>query len=52
MSLGSYPFFGPEGYGAHLVLRSANDAELKATVAELLKALSSAGIANAAEVEG
>jgi molybdenum cofactor synthesis domain-containing protein len=52
MSLGSYPFFGPEGYGAHLVLRGANAPELEAAVAELLKALSSAGIANAAEVEG
>ena len=52
MSLGSYPFFGPEGYGAHLVLRGADAAELEATIAELLRALSSAGIANAAEVAG
>jgi molybdenum cofactor synthesis domain-containing protein len=52
MSLGSYPFFGPEGYGAHLVLRSANAVELEATVGELLRALNAAGIANAAEVEG
>jgi molybdopterin-biosynthesis enzyme MoeA-like protein len=52
MSLGSYPFFGPEGYGANLVLRGANAEELGATVRELIAALEAAGIGDVREVEG
>jgi molybdenum cofactor synthesis domain-containing protein len=52
MSLGSYPFFGPEGYGSNLVLRGADAAELEATVAELIAALKAAGIDKLAEVKG
>lgn len=44
MSLGSYPFFGPEGYGSNLVLRARDPAELEAAVAELKTALADAGI--------
>ncbi len=44
MSLGSYPFFGPEGYGSNLVLRGRDPAELDATVEELAAALRAAGI--------
>jgi molybdenum cofactor synthesis domain-containing protein len=51
MSLGSYPFFGPEGYGSNLVLRGRDPAELAATVGELIAALKGAGIANVREVE-
>jgi molybdenum cofactor synthesis domain-containing protein len=52
MSLGSYPFFGPEGYGSNLVLRGRDPAELESTVGELIGALEAAGIENVAEVEG
>ena len=44
MSLGSYPFFGPDGYGSNLVLRGRDPAELNTTVDELVAALTAAGI--------
>jgi molybdenum cofactor synthesis domain-containing protein len=50
MSLGSYPFFTPEGYGSNLVLRGREPAEVEAVVAELIAALEAAGIAGAREV--
>jgi len=46
MSLGSYPFFGPEGYGSNLVLRGRDPGELALAVAELIAALTTAGIGN------
>jgi molybdopterin-biosynthesis enzyme MoeA-like protein len=52
MSLGSYPFFGPEGYGSNLVLRGRDAEELEATVAELITALKTADIGDVREVEG
>ena len=52
MSLGSYPFFSPEGYGSNLVLRGRDAGELASTVGELIAALNAAGIGNAVEVEG
>jgi molybdenum cofactor synthesis domain-containing protein len=52
MSLGSYPFFGQEGVGAHLVLRARDAAELTAAVDELTAALVAAGVVGAVEVEG
>jgi molybdenum cofactor synthesis domain-containing protein len=45
LSLGSYPFFGPDGSGSNLVLRGRDAGELDATVAELVAALEAAGIA-------
>ena len=51
MSLGSYPFFGPEGYGSNLVLRGRDAGELAATVGELIAALQAAGVGNVVEVE-
>ena len=50
MSLGSYPFFGPEGYGSNLVLRGRDPAELEATIAELIAALAAEGVENAREI--
>lgn len=50
MSLGSYPFFGPEGYGANLVLRGRDPAEVAAAVGELIAALEAAGVPGAREV--
>jgi len=52
MSLGSYPFFGPDGFGSNLVLRSRDVDELAAAVAELTAALKGAGIEKVREVEG
>jgi molybdenum cofactor synthesis domain-containing protein len=49
MSLGSYPFYGEGGYGSNLVLRGRDAAEVEATVAELIAALTEAGVANARE---
>jgi molybdenum cofactor synthesis domain-containing protein len=51
MSLGSYPFFGQEGYGSNLVLRGRDAAEVTATVAELIEVLKAAGIADVREVD-
>jgi molybdenum cofactor synthesis domain-containing protein len=45
LSLGSYPFFGPEGYGSNLVIRGRDAGELEAVVVELVAALLGAGIA-------
>ena len=42
-SLGSYPFYGPEGYGSNLVIRGRDEAEVEATVLELLEALKDIG---------
>ena len=51
MSLGSYPFFGAEGYGSNLVLRSRDAVQLGAVVDELISALKGVGIENVREVE-
>ena len=44
LSLGSYPFFGPDGYGSSLVIRGRDPAEVDAVVIELTAALKAAGI--------
>lgn len=44
LSLGSYPFFGPEGYGSNLVIRGRDAVEVEATVAELVAALKAIGV--------
>ncbi|HVI34003.1 competence/damage-inducible protein A [Phenylobacterium sp.] len=51
LSLGSYPFFTPEGYGSNLVLRGRDPAVLEAVAGELIAALREAGIERAFEVE-
>jgi molybdenum cofactor synthesis domain-containing protein len=51
MSLGSYPFYGQDGYGSNLVLRGRDAAEVASTVTELIEVLEAAGIANVREVE-
>jgi molybdenum cofactor synthesis domain-containing protein len=51
MSLGSYPFFGPEGYGSNLVLRGRDAGEVAQVVDELIAALKGAGIDNVREIE-
>jgi molybdenum cofactor synthesis domain-containing protein len=52
LSLGSYPFFSPEGYGSNLVIRGRDPAEVEATIAELVEALHGAGVSQITEVEG
>ena len=44
MSLGSYPFFTPDGYGANLVVRGRDPAAVDAVVDELRRALEAAGV--------
>ncbi|HYG25619.1 MAG TPA: competence/damage-inducible protein A [Caulobacteraceae bacterium] len=51
LSLGSYPFFSPEGYGSNLVIRGRDEGEVAATVGELTDALRAAGVAQITEVE-
>ena len=51
LSLGSYPFFGPDGYGSNLVLRGRDPAQLGEVVEELIVALRQAGIDNVREIE-
>ena len=51
MSLGSYPFFGAEGYGSNLVVRSRDAEALGGAVAELIAALRGAGIDNIREID-
>ena len=51
MSLGSYPFYGADGYGSNLVLRARDPEALGGVVLELIAALKSAGIENVQDVE-
>jgi molybdenum cofactor synthesis domain-containing protein len=51
LSLGSYPFFTPEGYGSNLVIRGRNAEEVEATVAELILALADIGAKSIARVD-
>jgi molybdopterin-biosynthesis enzyme MoeA-like protein len=51
LSLGSYPFFGPEGYGSNLVLRGRDAEELEAVISELISALKGAGIEQVREID-
>jgi molybdenum cofactor synthesis domain-containing protein len=43
LSLGSYPFFGPEGFGSNLVIRGRDADEVAAVVEELVTALAGVG---------
>lgn len=45
LSLGSYPFFGPDGYGSSLVIRGRDPEEVDATAQELAAALRGLGVA-------
>jgi molybdenum cofactor synthesis domain-containing protein len=51
MSMGSYPFFTPEGYGSNLVVRSRDAEALGGAVQALIAALNEAGIANVREID-
>jgi len=51
LSLGSYPFFGPEGYGSNLVIRGRDADEVAATVELLVAALAKVGANSVTRVE-
>jgi molybdenum cofactor synthesis domain-containing protein len=48
LSLGSYPFFGPDGFGSNLVLRGPDAVQLQVVVDELVAALNGAGVGRVA----
>ena len=52
LSLGSYPFFGPEGFGSNLVVRGRDEAEVSATVEELIGVLDGVGAKAILRVDG
>jgi molybdopterin-biosynthesis enzyme MoeA-like protein len=51
LALGSYPFFGEGGYGANLVVRGRDEAEVEATIEALLAAMQGVGARSVARVE-
>ena len=51
LSLGSYPFFSADGYGANLVIRGRDEGEVAATVDELVTALEAVGVTNITRVD-
>jgi molybdenum cofactor synthesis domain-containing protein len=51
LSLGSYPFFWPDGYGSSLVVRGRDAGEVDAVVVELVAALRAAGVQTIRPVE-
>ncbi|HTI66239.1 MAG TPA: molybdopterin-binding protein [Caulobacteraceae bacterium] len=52
LSLGSYPFYGPAGFGANLVVRGRDAAAVEAAVGVLVETLAAAGIAAVRQEEG
>lgn len=51
LSLGSYPFYGVDGFGTNLVIRGRDPEEVEATLTELTDVLRAAGIANLQIIE-
>jgi molybdopterin-biosynthesis enzyme MoeA-like protein len=51
LSLGSYPFFGPDGFGSNLVVRGRDEGEVAATVEELIGVLGEVGAKSITRVE-
>ncbi|PVM84887.1 competence/damage-inducible protein A [Caulobacter endophyticus] len=52
LSIGSYPFFAPpDVYGASLVIRGRDPAEVEAAAVELEKSLADLGVSNVARLE-
>jgi molybdopterin-biosynthesis enzyme MoeA-like protein len=43
LSLGSYPFYGPQGYGSNLVVRGRDGEAVERIVTELIEALADVG---------
>ena len=51
LSLGSYPFFGPQGYGSNLVVRGRDGAAVDKTVEALIAALADIGAKSITRVD-
>jgi molybdenum cofactor synthesis domain-containing protein len=51
LSLGSYPFFGADGYGSNLVVRGRDPAEVESTAKALIEALGAVGAKSITLVE-
>ena len=51
LSLGSYPFFGADGFGSNLVVRGRDAEEVSATVDELIAVLQDVGAKTITKVE-
>ena len=51
LSLGSYPFFGPQGYGSNLVVRGRDGELVEKTVEDLMEALADIGAKSISRVE-
>ena len=51
LSIGSYPFFGPQGYGSNLVVRGRDGELVEQTVDELIAALADIGAKTIARVD-
>ena len=52
VSFGSYPWFSPEGYGLHLVARSADPVALEKAGADMAKLIRDAGAEPEVVAEG
>jgi molybdenum cofactor synthesis domain-containing protein len=51
LSIGSYPFYGPQGYGSNLVVRGRDGEIVERTVEDLIAALADIGAKSIARVE-
>ena len=51
LSLGSYPFYGQDGFGTNLVIRGRDADEVEATLTELISVLREAGVGSLQVVE-
>ena len=51
LSIGSYPFFGPQGYGSNLVVRGRDGPGVEKTVDELIAVLADIGAKSIARVD-
>ena len=51
LSIGSYPFFGPQGYGSNLVVRGRDGAIVEQTVEDLIEALADIGAKSISRID-
>ncbi|HEY2709530.1 MAG TPA: molybdopterin-binding protein [Caulobacteraceae bacterium] len=51
LSIGSYPFYGPQGYGSNLVVRGRDGEAVERTVIDLMEALADIGAKSIARVD-
>jgi molybdenum cofactor synthesis domain-containing protein len=51
LSVGSYPFFGPDGFGSNLVIRGRDAEEVAAVVEELVTGLADVGAKSITRIE-